>query len=111
MTHPRNYGAYPKILDTYVKEGVFSLPEAIRKMSGMPAWRLGLNDRGVIKPGAFADIVIFNPYLIKEKGTWTSPNIFPEGILYVLVNGTITIETGNHTGALKGEILQKSQPH
>jgi len=90
-----------------VGEGVLSLPQAVHKMSGMPAWRLRLADRGIIKLGAYADIAIFNPWLVKERGTWTDPYQFPEGILFVLVNGVLTVDEGEHTGATAGEVLHK----
>jgi len=105
--HPRNYGTFARVLQKYVGEGVLSLPQAVHKMSGIPAWRLRLADRGVIKPGAYADITIFDPWLVKEKGTWTDPYQFPEGIPYVLVNGVVTVDEGAHTGAAAGEILHR----
>jgi N-acyl-D-aspartate/D-glutamate deacylase len=105
--HPRNYGTFARVLQKYVGEGVLSLPQAVHKISGMPAWRLRLADRGVIKPGAYADITIFDPWLVKEKGTWTDPYQFPEGIPYVLVNGVVTVDEGEHTGATAGEVLHK----
>ena len=105
--HPRNYGTFARILQKYVGEGVLSLPQAVHKMSGMPAWRLRLADRGIIKLGAYADIAIFNPWLVKERGTWTDPYQFPEGILFVLVNGVLTVDEGEHTGATAGEVLHK----
>jgi N-acyl-D-amino-acid deacylase len=105
--HPRNYGAFARVLEKYVGEKVLSLPEAVHKMTGMPAWRLGLKDRGIIRPGAYADITIFNPYLVKEKGTWMDPYQYPEGIPYVLVNGIITIDDGKHTNAMAGEIIHR----
>jgi N-acyl-D-amino-acid deacylase len=105
--HPRNYGAFARVIETYVGDGVLSLSEAVHKMSGMPAWRLGLRDRGVIKPNHYADITIFDPFIVKEKGTWTDPYQFPEGISYVLVNGVVTIDDGEHTGAMAGEVIHK----
>jgi N-acyl-D-amino-acid deacylase len=105
--HPRNYGTFVRVLSIYVREGVLSLPEAVHKMSGMPAWRLKLADRGVLKPGAYADITIFDPWLVKEKGTWADPYQFPEGIPYVLVNGAVTIDQGEHTGAKAGEVIHR----
>lgn len=105
--HPRNYGTFARVIETYVGGGVLSLPEAVHKMSGMPAWRLGLNDRGIIRPGAYADIVIFNPSLVKEKYNLTAPRGFPDGIPYVIVNGVVTVDQGTHTGAMSGEILHR----
>ena len=105
--HPRNYGTFVRVLQKYVGEGVLSLAEAVHKMSGMPAWRLGLYDRGTITPGAYADITIFNPWLIKEKGTWTDPYQFPEGISHVLVNGVTVVQDGKHLGTRPGKVLHR----
>ena len=107
IAHPRNYGTFARIIETYVGGGVLSLPEAVHKMTGMPAWRLRLSDRGLIKPGAFADVTIFNPFLVKENYTLTAPPTFPEGIPYVIVNGSVTIDNGKHTGAMAGEIIHR----
>jgi len=107
VTHPRNYGTFPRVIGKYVGEGVLSLTNAIHKMTGMPAWRLSLQDRGIIKPGAYADIVVFNPFRVKDNYTVTEPPSFPEGIHYVIVNGVITVEDGKHTNALAGEVLHK----
>ena len=71
----------------------------------MPAWRLGISDRGVIKPGAAADIVVFNPNLIRDNYNITEPSKFPEGIPYVIVNGVITVDESKHTGARAGRII------
>lgn len=108
-THPRNYGTFPRVLQTYVGEGVLSLPEAVHKMTGMPAWRLGLCDRGVLRPGAVADIVIFDPSRVRDNYTLTDPARFPEGIQNVVVNGVITLDEGMHTGAKAGKILHHPQ--
>ena len=105
VTHPRNYGTFARVIEKYVGEGVLSLPEAIHKMTGMPAWRLGLQDRGVIKQGACADIVVFDPFRIKDNYTVSESPSFPEGFHYIIVNGVITVEDGRHTDALAGEVL------
>ncbi len=105
--HPRNYGTFARVIETYVGDGVLSLTEAVHKMTGMPAWRLNLRDRGVIKPGAYADIVVFDPFLTKEKYTLTESPGFPDGFHYVIVNGVVTVEDGKHTGAMAGEILHR----
>ena len=107
VTHPRNYGTFARVIGKYVGEGVLSLTNAIHKMTGMPAWRLGLQARGVIKPGACADIVVFDPFHVKDSYTVTEPPSFPEGFHFVIVNGVITVEEGRHTGALAGEVLHK----
>ena len=106
-THPRSYGTFPKILGNYVRnKKIFSLVEAIRKMTGLPAQILGLKDRGILKKGNFADIVIFDPTTIQDKATYENGRQFPQGIEYVIVNGSITVDKGLHTGALKGKTLR-----
>jgi len=108
--HPRAYGTFPRILGKYVREeGVVSLEEAIRKMSTLPADRLGLKDRGRIKKDLAADIVIFDPKTVIDKATYTKPHQFPEGINYVIVNGKIVVKDGVHTGAKPGKALFKSK--
>jgi N-acyl-D-amino-acid deacylase len=108
--HPRAYGTFPRVLGKYVREEqVMPLEEAIRKMSALPADRLGLNDRGRIKKGLAADIVIFNPETVIDKATYTEPHQFPDGINYVLVNGKIVVKDGKHTGAKPGKALFKSR--
>jgi len=107
MVHPRFYGTYPKVFRKYVKEEkLFSLEEAIRKMTSFPAQRFFLMDRGIIKEGMWADIVIFNLENIKDKATYENPHQYPEGIEYVLINGEIVIERGEYTGAMPGKVLK-----
>ena len=103
--HPRSFGTFPRVLQRYVGEDLLSLPDAVHKMTGMPAWRLGISDRGVIKPGAAADIVVFNPNLIRDNYNMNEPPKFPEGIPYVIVNGVITVDESKHTGARAGRII------
>ncbi len=106
-THPRSYGAFARILQRWVREmNIVSLEEAIRKMTSLPASILSLTDRGLIKEGYKADIVIFNINTIEEKGTIANGRQHPVGIDYVIVNGAITAEKGKHTGALNGRILK-----
>ncbi len=108
--HPRCYGAFPKYLHTYVVEKkFFTLEEAIRRMTSMPAARLGLQDRGVIKRGMVADLTVFDPATVKDRGTFKEPHCYPEGIPYVIVNGRVAIEKGEHTGVLAGKILRKGR--
>ncbi len=110
--HPRYYGTFPRVLGLYVREKrVISLELAIRKMTYLPAWRLGFRDRGIIREGAWADIVIFDPNKIIDKATFTNPHQFPEGIEYVIVNGEIVVEKGKHTGKLPGKVLRKKVYH
>jgi len=109
VPHPRNYGAFPRFLGHYVREkNILSLPEAIKKITSMPAAKMGLQDRGSIKEGNFADLVVFNPQTIADKATYTRPEQYPVGIDYVIVNGKIVIDDGKHTGELPGKVLQGS---
>ncbi len=104
--HPRSYGTFPRILGKYVREEkVLTLEEAIRKMTSLPASRMGFKDRGRIEVGLAADIVCFNPDTVLDKATYEDPHQYPEGIDYVLVNGTVVIEQGQHTNALPGKPL------
>jgi N-acyl-D-amino-acid deacylase len=103
--HPRSFGTFPRVLQRYVGEGVLSLPEAVHKMTGMPAWRLGLSDRGVIRTGAAADIVVFDPNLVRDCYTITESPRFPEGIPYVIVNGVVTVDDSKHTSARSGRMI------
>jgi len=106
--HPRNYGTFPRILGRYVRdEKVLSLQDAIRKMTSMPAQKLGLRDRGLIREGFWADIVIFDPHKVLDKATFKNPHQYPEGITYVIVNGKVAIEKGEHTGVLAGKVLRR----
>jgi N-acyl-D-amino-acid deacylase len=106
-THPRSYGAFARVLQRWVREmNVVSLEEAIRKMTSLPASILSLNDRGLIKEGYKADITIFDPETIEEKGTIANGRQHPVGIDYVLVNGALTVKEGKHTGKLNGVILK-----
>jgi N-acyl-D-amino-acid deacylase len=107
-THPRSFGCFPKILGDYVRlKRLFSLEEGIRKMTGLPAQILNLTDRGIIKKGNLADIVIFDPNTIIDKSTYENGTQFPEGIEYVIVNGKITVANGKHLGTLNGKILKR----
>jgi N-acyl-D-aspartate/D-glutamate deacylase len=106
LPHPRSYGTFPRVIKRYVKErGVLSLPEAIRMMTSWPATRMRLDDRGVIRSGLWADVVIFDLDRIDDRATYDEPVLYPEGIDYVLVNGQIVIEDGRHTGARPGHVL------
>ncbi|MFC2168098.1 amidohydrolase family protein [Acidobacteriota bacterium] len=107
--HPRNYGTFPRFLGYYVRERkILSLPEAIRKITSMPASRLGLRDRGSLRVGKYADIVIFDPQNIADKATFIDPHQYPIGIDYVLVNGTVVVDHGKHTEKLPGKVLTHS---
>jgi len=104
--HPRNYGTFPRFLGLYVRDRkALTLPQAVKKMTSMPAAKLGLKDRGTLKQGNFADIVILDPATIADKATYTEPEQYSTGIDYVIVNGKVVIDHDNHTGALPGKVL------
>jgi N-acyl-D-amino-acid deacylase len=105
--HPRAYGTFPRILHKYVREEhLLSLPEAIRKFSALPAQRMRLTDRGVLKRGLWADVVVFDPATITERSTFSSPNQLAVGMRWVLVNGVPVIDEGKMTGAKPGHVLR-----
>jgi N-acyl-D-aspartate/D-glutamate deacylase len=106
-SHPRGWGTYPRILGRYVREErLLSLETAIHKMTGAPAARVGLRDRGLIRAGMFADITVFDPNKVMDRATFEMPNQYPAGIEYVLVNGDISVEKGQRTAALGGRALR-----
>jgi len=105
--HPRAYGTFPRILRKYVREDkALTLEDAIRKMSALPAQRLRLTDRGVLKAGMWADVVVFDPATVRDLATFDNPNQLSEGMEYVLVNGVPVIEHSKMTGALPGKVLR-----
>lgn len=109
VPHPRNYGTFPRVIAKYVREmKVLSLPEAIRKMTSLPARKLGLYDRGVLRPGFKADIVVFNYYTIRDRATYENPHTYSTGVEYLLVNGELVVKEGKHTGVKSGKLLRKS---
>ena len=104
--HPRSYGTFPRVLGEYAREQrLLSLPQAVHKMTALPAQRLGLRDRGVIRPGARADLVLFDPRTVMDQATYDDPHRYPVGIDHVLVNGRFVIKDGQHTGSLPGRVL------
>ncbi len=104
---PRTYGCFPVVLAEFVRaEKQLRLPEAIRKMTSFPAQRLGLRERGTLRDGAKADIVIFNPKTVKAPATRANPKQFPLGIPYVIVNGQVVVDDSRHTGATPGTVLR-----
>jgi dihydroorotase/N-acyl-D-amino-acid deacylase len=106
-THPRAYGTFPRILRKYVREEKkLTLEEAIRKFSALPAQSMRLTDRGVLKQGMWADVVVFDPEKVRDLATFDDPNRLSEGMEIVLVNGTPVIESGKMTGALPGKVLR-----
>ncbi|HJU53774.1 MAG TPA: D-aminoacylase [Pyrinomonadaceae bacterium] len=105
--HPRGWGSYPRILARYVRdEKLLTLEQAVRKMTMMPATRVGLRDRGVIRQGAFADITIFDPLTVRDRSTFENPNQYPEGIPFVITNGQLSVDNGQRTSALAGRVLR-----
>jgi dihydroorotase/N-acyl-D-amino-acid deacylase len=105
--HPRAYGTFPRILRKFVREDhVLELADAIRKFSALPAQRMRLSDRGVLKRGMWADVVIFDPATIRDLATFEQPNQLSEGMQYVLVNGVPVIAEGKMTGARPGKVLR-----
>jgi dihydroorotase/N-acyl-D-amino-acid deacylase len=105
--HPRAYGSFPRILAKYVRQDkLLSLEDAVRKMTSLPAQRVGLKERGILKPGFYADVVIFDPASVTDKATFENPHQYSEGVSLVLVNGTPVWEDGKFTGNLPGKILR-----
>ena len=104
--HPRYYGTFPRVLGHYVREEhVLSLEEAVRKMTSLPAQRMKLLDRGLIRVGMWADLVVFDPDRIIDRATFDHPHAYPDGISHVVVNGVTVIKDGEHTGAKPGKAL------
>ena len=105
--NPRSYGTFPFILSQLVREeGLLRLEDAVQKMTSVPAQRLGLKDRGILRDGMKADIVVFNPRTVRATATFEEPRQLPVGIDYVFVNGRLVMEKGEHTGALPGRALR-----
>ena len=107
---PRTYGSFPRILGQFVRdEALLSLEEAVRKMTSAPAERLGLRDRGVLRDGALADVVVLDPATVRSNATYDEPRRYPTGIQHVIVNGTVVIRDEVHTGALPGRALRRDR--
>lgn len=107
--HPRNYGTFPRVLARYVREkGVLKLPEAVRKMTSLPARRLGFTNRGLLKPGATADLVVFDPERITDQATYEAPHQHATGIQTLIVNGVMAISDGTHTGRFPGKFVPRN---
>jgi N-acyl-D-amino-acid deacylase len=106
--HPRNYGAFPRVLGRYVRDlKVLTLEQAVYKMTGLPAQKLRLADRGAIAPGFAADLVVFDPAVVSDTATYDNPHQYATGISHVLVNGQLVIREGSHTGAKPGAVFRK----
>jgi N-acyl-D-amino-acid deacylase len=104
---PRTYGSFPRILGQFVRDDArLSLEEAIRKMTGAAAARLGLRQRGLLRDGMLADIVVFDPATVRSNATYDDPRRFPDGIDHVIVNGTPVVAAGRHTGATPGRAIR-----
>jgi N-acyl-D-amino-acid deacylase len=107
--HPRLWGTFPRVLGHYSRElGLFGLEEAVRRMTGLPAGWFGFADRGVVRPGAFADLVVFDPATVKDTATFTDPARPSAGIDLVMVNGRIVWGAGGHSGARPGRVLRRA---
>ncbi len=105
--HPRNFGTFPRVLGVYVREaGVISLEDAVRKMTSLNANKLGLEGRGQVRPGFYGDLTLFDPKTVIDKATYEKPFAYNEGIEYVIVNGQVVLDHGQHTGARPGKVLR-----
>lgn len=106
--HPRNFGTFPRVLGVYVRElGLLRLEDAVRKMTSLNAAKLGLGDRGLLRPGCWADITLFDPARVIDRATYTEPFHYGEGIDTVIVNGQVVLDRGQHTGAKPGRALRR----
>ena len=107
-THPRSYGTFPRVLGVYAREkGTLSMAKAIHKMTGLTAGRLGLKNRGFIKPGFTADLVLFDPLTIQDRSTFDHPHQYATGVVYTWVNGCPIVREGIITGNTPGRVLRK----
>ena len=107
--HPRSYGTFPRVLGKYIREEkILPLKDMLKKMTSIPAKNFGFISHGVLQVDNFADIVIFDEVKVIDKATWKNPHQYPEGIEYVIVNGGVVIQSGEHTGNLGGKILRCS---
>lgn len=109
--HPRTFGTFPRVLGAYVREKrLLELPTAIRRMTFDPCRRFGLKGRGLVAAGCYADLVLFAPDTVRDRSSYEDPIQYPDGIRYVLVNGMITVEEGEHTDVRAGRVLRSSGP-
>lgn len=110
VPHPRGYGTFPRVLGVYVRErGVLTLPEAVRKMTSLPASTINLEDRGRIAEGLVADVVVFDPASVRDRATFQEPHQYPAGIPWVLVNGRVVVANGEYTGERAGKVLRRGR--
>jgi N-acyl-D-amino-acid deacylase len=105
--HPRNFGTFPRVLGVYVRElKVLRLEDAVRKMTSLNAAKLGITDRGSLRPGSYADLTLFDPERVIDRATYTEPFRYSDGIEYVVVNGKVVLERGKHTGERAGRVIR-----
>ena len=105
--HPRSYGTFARVLAVYVREKkLLTLEEAVRKMTSFPAARLGLGDRGLLRPGMKADLVVFDPATVRDRATYEKPHQYAEGVSLVVVNGAVVLDGDRMTGARPGRVLR-----
>lgn len=111
VPHPRSYGTFPRVLARYVRErGILTLEQAVRKMTAMPAQRMGLRDRGTVAEGMMADLVVFHPPVVTDNATFASPHQYPTGISFVVVNGRLAVEHGRFHDLRSGVVLRHRAP-
>jgi N-acyl-D-amino-acid deacylase len=109
--HPRTYGNVARLLGKYVREEkLLSLHEAVRRLTGLPASNLGLDRRGLLRAGYFADVVVFDPASVIDHATFEQPHRYATGVHHVFVNGTHTLSDGEHTGAKGGRAVRRKRP-
>jgi N-acyl-D-aspartate/D-glutamate deacylase len=109
VPHPRGYGNTARVLGEYVRDRmVLPLEEAVRKMTSLPAGHFRFEGRGVIREGAFADLVLFDPARVRDNATYAAPHAFPSGLPHVLVNGVFVVRGGRPTGARPGQVLTRA---
>jgi dihydroorotase/N-acyl-D-amino-acid deacylase len=110
VPHPRGYGTFPRVLGRYARElGLLTLEQAVHKMSGLPAARLGITGRGVLREGAMADLVVFDAAMVADRATFENPHQYPVGIDLVLVNGVPVVDGGRYTNARAGRVLRRGR--
>jgi N-acyl-D-amino-acid deacylase len=108
--HPRSFGTFPRVLGVYVRErGLLRLEDAVRKMTSLNSAKLGLVDRGLLRPGQFADVTVFDPGRVLDRSTFLEPFAYPEGIVHVLVNGRVALDGGKPTGVRAGRALRRGR--
>jgi N-acyl-D-amino-acid deacylase len=109
--HPRAYGTFPRVLGRYARDDkVLALEQAVNKMTGMPAARLGLRDRGILRTGTYADVVVFDPARVRDRATFEVPHQYPVGVEFVLVNGVVEVDSERFVDARGGRVLRRRSP-